>query len=189
MPQTLFIKNMVCDRCKMAVGHILQEQGLHAENIDLGTVVIAEQQLTETQKQKLAKALEAMGFELLGDKRQQLLERIKSTIVTLVHYQPQGRRLTLSAYLSQELHADYSGLSKLFSECTGMTIERFYMLQRIERVKQLLKYGELTLTQIAMQMDYSSVAYLSSQFKSVTGMTPSQFKQLGKNTLVPLDKI
>lgn len=173
----------------MAVGKILQEHGLHTESIDLGTAVVAEDQLPEQKRKQLAKSLEDMGFELLEDKRLQLLERIKSTIVDLVHYQPNGQRLTLSAYLSQQLHTDYSTLSKLFSECTGMTIERYYMLQRVERVKQLLKYGELTLTQIAMKMDYSSVAYLSSQFKSVTGMTPSQFKQLGKGSLVPLDKI
>ena len=114
---------------------------------------------------------------------------IKSTIIKLVHYRDDNTMLNLSDFLSSELHADYSSLSKLFSEFTSMTIEHYYILQRVERVKELLFYDELSLTQIALQMHYSSVAYLSSQFKQVTGMTPSDFKAIKRNTRKSLDKV
>ena len=189
MSQTLYIKSMVCDRCKMAVKQILEQAELHPLTVELGVVTIEEDSLCDEKRVQLAQALKSIGFELLEDQRQQLMHQIKTAIIDLVHYKSSGQPLTLCAYLAEKFHLDYSRLSKLFSECTGMTIERYYMLQRVERVKELLKYDELTLTQIAQQMNYSSVAYLSSQFKNVTGMTPSKFKSLSLNYRIALDKI
>lgn len=186
---TLYIKNMVCDRCKMAVDHTLRNEGLHPTNVDLGEVNIEEDALNKEQRERLRNELEQLGFELLDDKRQQTINKIKNAIIQLVHYRDNNSTLNLSDYLSSELHQDYSALSKLFSEVEGKTIERYYIEQRVERVKELIKYDELSLTQIAWKMNYSSTAYLSSQFKGVTGMTPTQFKNLKENTRKALDKI
>ena len=183
----LYIKNMVCDRCKMAVRDVLQCEGLHPIRVDLGEVSI-EEDVTSTQLSNLRIALEQLGFELIDDRRQKTIELIKSALIRLVHYQDNQSSTNLSDFLSSELHQDYSALSKLFSEVEGKTIERYYIELRIERVKELISYDDLTLTQIALRMNYSSVAYLSSQFKSVTGMTPSQFKSL-RNMRMPLDKL
>lgn len=192
---TLYIKNMVCDRCIMAVRRTLTDMGLTPVSVELGKAEVAET-LSQAQTADLRQRLADIGFELLDDRRQQTIAQIKAAVVRLVHYagRPSGKGSTsqpvnLSDYLRQELHQDYSALSKLFSEYSSMTIERYYIEQRIERVKELLTYDELTLTQIAQQMDYSSVAYLSAQFKSVTGMTPSQFKRLQGNKRKGLDKI
>ena len=171
----LRIKNMVCDRCKMAVEQVLKDVGLTPERIDLGEVWVSDVP-TEAQLAQLKTRLEALGFELLDDQRQQMIERMKTAIIALVHHHQGNKTLNLSVYLSQLLHRDYSALSKLFSEVTGLTIERYFIMQRIERVKELIRYDELTLTEIAYQMNYSSVAHLSSQFRSVTGMTPTQFR-------------
>lgn len=186
--ETLYIKNMVCDRCKMAVGQTLREKGLHVLNVDLGEVKV-EETINGGMRSEVRASLESLGFELLDDKRQQTIDKIKSAIISLVHYHDNNSAQNLSAFLSSELHQEYSALSKLFSEVEGKTIERYYIEQRIEKVKELIKYDELSLTQIAMKMNYSSTAYLSSQFKSVTGMTPSQFKRLKTNTRISLDKI
>ncbi|HEY9550958.1 MAG TPA: helix-turn-helix domain-containing protein [Prevotella sp.] len=188
METVLYIKNMVCDRCKMAVDKTLRDVGLHPVMVELGVAKI-EEVLSAEKREHLRDELEKIGFELMDDKRHRAVEQIKNAIVTLVHYRHDAPAVKLSDYLSAELHSDYSALSKLFSESVGMTIERYYILQRIERVKELLWYDELSLTRIARQMHYSSTAYLSNQFKNVTGMTPSQFKSLGKNTLKELDKI
>jgi transcriptional regulator, araC family len=184
----IYIKNMVCDRCKMAVEQTLQRQNLHPIKVDLGEAIV-EEELTETQLLTLRTALKELGFELLGDRRQQTIDLIKSSLIKLVHYQDNQSATTLSDYLISQLHQDYSSLSKLFSEVEGKTIERYYIELRIERVKELIRYDELTLTQIAQRMNYSSVAYLSSQFKAVTGMTPSQFRGMKTNTRMPLDQL
>ena len=188
MQTTLYIKNMVCDRCKMAVDKILRDAGLTPVDIELGMVRI-EGEVNVLMHDRLASDLAAMGFELLDDRHQQMIEQIRSAIIRLVHYRDNQSSVNLSDYLSNELHCDYSGLSRLFSEFVGKTIERYYIEQRIERVKELIFYDELSLTQIAFQMNYSSVAYLSSQFKSVTGMTPSRFKALKSKPRKPLDKV
>ncbi len=185
---TLYIKNMVCDRCKMAVDSTLKGQGLHPLSVELGVVTI-EDDLRPAKRDELKNELEAIGFELLDDKREQVINEIKTAIIRLVHYRDNNSDLNLSGYLTSELLQDYSSLSKLFSEVAGKTIERYYIEQRIERVKELIKYDEMSLTQIALQMNYSSVAYLSSQFKSVTGMTPSQFKAMKENSRKGLDEI
>ena len=184
----LRIKNMVCDRCKKAVEQVLKDIGLTPERIDLGEVWVIDVP-TEAQLAQLKTRLEALGFELLDDQRQQMIERMKTAIIALVHHHQGNKTLNLSVYLSQLLHRDYSALSKLFSEVTGLTIERYFIMQRIERVKELIRYDELTLTEIAYQMDYSSVAHLSSQFRSVTGMTPTQFRFMKTAQRANLDEV
>ena len=184
----LYIKNMVCDRCIMAVRQLLQRMGIAPQSVELGVVRLAEE-LSKEQLEMLQKDLLQLGFELLDDKRQQTIDRIKTLIVDLVHYHDDRSELNLSDYLTQQLHSEYSSLSKLFSEFTGITIERYFILQRIERVKELIFYDQLSLTEIAYKLNYSSVAYLSSQFKQITGMTPSQFKALKKNKRRGLDTI
>ena len=185
---TIYIKNMVCDRCKMVVCQALQHVGLHPTKIDLGEVVI-EEEPSPRQLSTLRAALGQLGFELLDDRRQQTIDLVKSSLIKLVHYHDNQVTTNLSDYLSSELHHDYSALSKLFSEVEGKTIERYYIELRIERVKELIRYDELTLRQIAHRMNYSSVAYLSSQFKSVTGMTPTQFKAMKSSLRTSLDKL
>ena len=184
----LRIKNMVCDRCKMAVEQVLKDVDLTPERIDLGEVWLSDVP-TEAQLAQLKTRLEALGFELLDDQRQQMIERMKTAIIALVHHHQGNKTLNLSVYLSQLLHRDYSALSKLFSEVTGLTIERYFIMQRIERVKELIRYDELTLTEIAYQMNYSSVAHLSSQFRSVTGMTPTQFRFMKTAQRANLDEV
>lgn len=179
---------MVCDRCKMAVDTILKDNGLRPTSVELGEVTV-DGPVTDDVRQKLRADLERMGFELLDDKRQQTIDLVKAAIVRLVHYRDNRSPLNLSAYVSAELRQDFGTLSRLFSEVEGKTIERYYIEQRVERVKELIRYDELTLSQIALQMNYSSSAYLSNQFKMVTGMTPTQFKNLKKNTRRPIDKI
>ena len=184
----LRIKNMVCDRCKMAVEQVLKDVDLTPKRIDLGEVWVSDVP-TEVQLAQLKTRLEALGFELLDDQRQQMIERMKTAIIALVHHHQGNKTLNLSVYLSQLLHRDYSALSKLFSEVTGLTIERYFIMQRIERVKELIRYDELTLTEIAYQMNYSSVAHLSSQFRSVTGMTPTQFRFMKTAQRANLDEV
>lgn len=184
----LYIKNMVCDRCIMAVRQLLLRMGIAPQFVELGVVRLAEE-LSKEQLEMLQKDLLQLGFELLDDKRQQTIDRIKTLIVDLVHYHDNRSELNLSDYLAQQLHSEYSSLSKLFSEFTGITIERYFILQRIERIKELIFYDQLSLTEIAYKLNYSSVAYLSSQFKQITGMTPSQFKALKKNMRRGLDTI
>ncbi|MBM6992370.1 MAG: AraC family transcriptional regulator [Prevotella sp.] len=185
---TLYIKNMVCDRCKMAVEKTLTDLGLQPTNVELGEVTIAGDIAPDT-RQAIKERLDDIGFGLLDDRRQQTIDIIKSSLIKLVHYHDNRSAINLSDYLAQTLHQDYSGLSKLFSEVEGKTIERYYIELRIERVKELIKYDELNLTQIAEQMNYSSTAYLSNQFKSVTGMTPSQYKALKTNIRKSLDTL
>ncbi len=185
---TFYIKNMVCDRCKMAVEKIMLDRKLAPVSVDLG-IVRVQDTVTDEQLGEIRNDLNALGFELLDDHRFQVIELIKATIIKLVHYKDNNITLNLSDFLQHELHQDYSSLSKLFSEYTSMTIEHYYIEQRIERVKELLTYNEMSLTEIALQMHYSSVAYLSSQFKTITGMTPSEFKALHKGKRKALDKI
>ena len=185
---TLYIKNMVCDRCKMAVRQALQRVGLSPTKVELGEVNL-EKEPSSDQLSTLRIVLEQLGFELLDDQRQQTIDQIKSALIRLVRYRDNQSSTNLSDYLSSELHQDYSALSKLFSEVEGKTLERYYIELRIERVKELIRYDELTLTQIALRMNYSSVAYLSSQFKSVTGMTPSRFKAMKDIPRTSLDKL
>jgi AraC-like DNA-binding protein len=171
----LFIKNMVCRRCITAVENVLNEMGIEFHSIQLGEVAIQSPLNPET-KSKLGNELEALGFELIDDKKSKLIEQIKSLIVEIVHMKNEPIRDNLSSLISDKLHHDYNSLSSLFSEVEGITIEKYFIAQKIEKVKELLVYDELTLSQIADQLNYSSVAYLSNQFKKVTGLTPTEFK-------------
>lgn len=185
---TFYIKNMVCNRCIMAVEHVLTRLRLTPLHVELGKAVVQEEPSPEV-RARLREELEALGFELIDDRRMQLIEQVRTAIVELVHYRDNDLRMNLSDYLTERLHHDYSALSKLFSEVTGTTIEKYFIAQKIERVKELLVYDELSLGEIADKLNYSSTAHLSAQFKSVTGMTPSRFKQEKRNLRRPLDAV
>ena len=173
---TLYIKNMVCPRCIDTVKDILDELEIKTSSIELGEVNTSTQ-ITSDQKTQLEELLAARGFELLQDQKSKLIGQIKSIIVDRIHHDKQGLNVNFSTLISEKLNQEYSSLSRLFSSVEGTTIERFILKQKIERVKELIFYNELTFSEIAHQMDYSSVAHLSAQFKKETGMTPSQFKK------------
>lgn len=179
---------MVCNRCKTAVASELKKFRLHPTSIQLGEVSITEE-LNEESKSLLNKSLMLLGFELIDDRKSRMIEKIKNTIVEIVHFSNEHLRTNLSALISEKLKHDYNYLSNLFSMVEGITIEKYFIAQKIERVKELLKYDELSLNEIADQLNYSSAAYLSSQFKSVTGMTTSQFKSLKKKNRISLDEV
>jgi AraC-like DNA-binding protein len=173
----LYIKNMVCSRCKMVVKDKLENAGFHPVSLELGEVEVQEQ-LSKQEFQQLDAQLRAVGFELMDSKKSQTIEKIKTAIVTLVHHSDGNDKTNLSEFIVSQLHQDYNYLSNLFSEVEGTTIEKYYISQRIEKAKELLVYDELTLSEIAFRLGYSSVAHLSNQFKKVTGFTPSYFKSL-----------
>lgn len=185
---TLFIKNMVCNRCIMVVQNVLDGLKLDVKNIKLGEVTLQKEPAPE-KRDVLDKELTKLGFELIDDKKSRIIEKIKNVIINLVHHQDNDMKVNLSDVLSQELHHDYNYLSNLFSEVEGSTIEKYLIAQKVEKVKELLVYDELSLSEIALRMNYSSVAYLSNQFKKVTGLTPSHFKQLREDKRKPLDKV
>jgi YesN/AraC family two-component response regulator len=173
----LYIKNMVCSRCKMVVKSEFEAMGLHPVSVELGVVDIQES-ITNQEKEILADRLKAFGFELIDDKKSKAIERIKVLIIELVHHKNNELHVNLSEYISNHLSQDYAMLSNLFSEVEGITIEKYVILQKIERVKELLMYDEMSLSEIAHLLNYSSVAYLSNQFKKITGFSPSHYKQL-----------
>lgn len=186
----LYVKNMVCNRCKMVVENELKRIGLHPHTVGLGEVDIDEEQLTGIQVAEIDAALRPLGFELIDDRKSRIIEKIKSTVIELVHNAEADKpRIKHSEYLAQAVHYDYSYLSKLFSEVEGITIEQYIIQQKIEKVKELLVYDEFSLSEIAFQLDYSSVAHLSAQFKKVTGLTPSFFKNMKQHPRKPLDEI
>ena len=185
----LHIKNMVCNRCKMVVEQELKKLGLNPVSVQLGEVILEESTLSTTQTNAIRKALQLYGFELLDDKKAQLLDQIKTFIIETIHYKEEVSGLNFSTLLSQHLHHDYSYLSKLFSEVEGITIEQYLLLQKIEKVKELLHYNEMSLSQIAFDLGYSSTAHLSAQFKKLTGLTPTQFKNRSTHQRLPLDHI
>ncbi|MDD3527848.1 MAG: helix-turn-helix domain-containing protein [Bacteroidales bacterium] len=173
----LYIKYMVSLRCKMLVKEDLKNLGLNYVNVDLGVVDIMED-ITMEQKLQLKENLMKSGLELLDDKRSILIENIKNVIIEMVHYTDELPKVNYSDYISEKLGYDYTYLSNMFSEVNGITIQQFIIIHKIERVKELLIYDELNLTEISYIMHYSSVAHLSSQFKKVTGLTPTFYKQL-----------
>ena len=175
-------------RCKMVVKSELDKLGLHYTKIELGEVEIMED-ITEEQHNQLKYELLQSGLELMNDQRSILIERIKNTIVEMVHYADELPKVNFSDYLSDKLKHDYTYLANLFSEVTGVTIEHYIIAHKIERVKELLLYDELNLTEISYKLNYSSVAHLSNQFKKVTGLTPSFFKHLKNKRLTALDDV
>ena len=168
---------MVSMRCKMVVKEELKRLGLHFIVVDLGEVEIMEN-ISAEQREKIRIALLKSGLELMDDMRAVLIEKIKNVIIEMVHHTDELPKTNFSDYLSEKLNHDYTYLSKLFSEVQGTTIEKFIISHKIERIKELIIYDELSLTEIAWNMHYSSVAHLSNQFKKNTGLTPSHFKKL-----------
>ena len=168
---------MVCSRCKMVVKNELEKLNLNTTSVELGEVYI-EETLSKDELKKVDLTLKNLGFELIDDRKSQTIEKIKNTIITLVHHSDHEIKTNLSAFITSQIHQDYNYLSSLFSEVEGITIEKYVIAQRIERAKELMVYDELTLSEIANQLGYSSVAYLSNQFKKITGFTPSYFKSL-----------
>jgi AraC-like DNA-binding protein len=179
---------MVSLRCKMVVKSELDKLGLHYLRVELGEVNIMED-ITPEQHDQLKAGLLKSGLELMDDKKAILIERIKNLIVEMVHYAEDRPKTNFSDFLSEKLDYDYTYLANLFSEVTGITIEHYIIAHKIERVKELLLYNELTLTEISYMLNYSSVAHLSNQFKKVTGLTPSFFRQLKHKKLSPLNNV
>ncbi len=180
---------MVCDRCIMVVKQLFKDLDIEFHQIQLGQVELKNEPGAE-QLEQIRSLLQQHGFELLDDKKSKIVEKIKTTIVSLIHgTEAEELNLKLSAILEEKLQTDYHYLSTLFSSVEGVTIERYTILQRIEKVKELLMYDEKSLSEIAYEMGYSSVQHLSQQFKKITGLTPSHFKQLKENKRKPLDKI
>lgn len=184
----LHIKNMVCNRCIMVVKNQLEQLGLQPVSVELGIAVLPDK-VTDEVYHAVKESLEPFGFELIDDKKSQMIEQIKDAIIELVHYNDNDLKVNLSDFLTSKLNRDYSSLSKLFSDVTNTTIEKYLIAQKIERAKELLVYGELSLNEIADKLNYSSAAYLSAQFKSVTGLTPSHFKKVKENKRKPLDEV
>ncbi|OIQ16934.1 MAG: AraC family transcriptional regulator [Flavobacterium sp. MedPE-SWcel] len=181
------IKNMVCPRCITAVQQLLQDAGLKVVEVNLGEAVIEEELMTN-ELSNIGDKLKDRGFELLNDTKQQLVDKIKSIVINQIHHLD-NNTIIFSDLLSKELHKDYSSLSKLFSVEEGVTLEQFIILQKIEKVKELLLYKEKTLSEIATMLGYSSTAHLSTQFKKTTGLTPTVFKQKGEGLRKSLDDI
>ena len=172
----------------MMVKSELEKFGFHPLTVELGIAEV-EGEISTEEKKLLNKHLKRLGFELIDDKKTRLIESIKTTVVELIQNSEEVPKMTFSDYLSEKFHQDYSALSKLFSEVQGVTIEQYVINQKIEKVKELLVYDELSLKEIALQLNYSSVSHLSKQFKKVTGLTPTHFRQVKENKRIPLDKL
>lgn len=185
---TIYIKNMVCRRCILTVAQILQKNNIVPDAIALGEVSLPGE-LDREKEHALRKDLEIYGFELLDDQRSQLIEKVKTLLLEKVQSGDLPEDFSLVKFISTALHRDYSAVSKLFSEVEGITLEHYFILQKIEKVKEWLVYNEHTLSEIAFRLGYSSVAYLSSQFKKVTGLTPSAFKTGHSGQRKPLDHV
>jgi AraC-like DNA-binding protein len=179
---------MVSTRCKMAVKEELKKLGLHFMVVDLGEVDIMEDPTIE-QLEALRIGLHSSGLELMDDKKGVLIEKIKNTIIEMIHHSDEIIKTNFSDYLSDKLKYDYTYLSNLFTEVQGTTIAQFITAHKIERIKELMMYDELNITEIAWKMNYSSVAHLSNQFKKFTGLTPTQFKQLKNRVRMPIEDI
>ncbi len=179
---------MVSNRCKILVKDELRKLGLHFILVELGEVEVMET-LTVSQNEQLKAALLESGLELMDDKKSILIEKIKNVIVEMVHHTEELVKVNVSQLLEDKLHHDYTYLANLFSEVQGTTIEHFVIAHKVERIKELIMYGELSISEIAWKMNYSSVAHLSNQFKKATGLSPSHFKQLKDKRRSPLEEI
>ena len=179
---------MVSTRCKMVVKDELKKLGLHFIVVDLGEVEIMEN-ISNDVRVKLKSALFKSGLELMDDKKAVLIEKIKNVIIDMIHYSDEVPKMNYSDYISEKLQHDYTYLSNIFSEVKGITIQQFIIIHKIERAKELMLYDELNLTEISYKLHYSSVAHLSNQFKKITGLTPSHFKQLKDKRRSPIEDI
>lgn len=179
---------MVSARCKIAVKEELKKLGLHFILVDLGEVDIMEN-ISPEQREQLKAALLNSGLELMDNKRAMLIEKIKNVIIEMVHHTDEVLKTNFSVFLSEKLDHDYTYLANLFSEVQGTTIEQFIISHKVERIKELIIYDELNITEIAWKLNYSSVAHLSNQFKKVTGLSPSHFKQLKNKKRSPIEEL
>ena len=179
---------MVSTRCKMAVKEELKKLGLHFIVVDLGEIEIMED-ITSELREQLKMGLLDSGLELMDDKKAILIEKIKNVITQMIHYSDEVPATNYSDYISEKLQYDYTYLSNIFSEVKGITIQQFIIIHKIERIKELLMYDELNLTEISYKLHYSSVAHLSNQFKKITGLTPTHFKQLKDRSRKPIEEI
>lgn len=184
----LFIKNMVCPRCILSVEQLLTKHGIRYKKVELGEVEL-EAPISDHQTAALNADLKAIGFSFIDNRKGRMIEQIKNIIISLIRNGKVQPTKKLSDILSEALHYDYNYISNTFSGVEGSTIERYYIAQKIERVKELLVYDELSLSEIAYQLGYSSTAHLSSQFKKVTGLTPSHFKTVKEHKRRSLDEI
>lgn len=184
----LYIKYMVSNHCKLAVKDELKKLGLHFIVVDLGEVEIMEE-LSSDKREQLKSGLLIAGFELMDDKRAVLIERIINVIIEMVHHTTDIVKINFSDFLSEKLGLDYTYLSNMFSEVKGITIQQFIIIHKVERIKELLMYDELNLTEISYKLNYSSVAHLSNQFKKITGLSPSHFKQLKDKRRIPIEEL
>ncbi len=184
----LYIKNMVCPRCITSVEQILKRNELQAKYVRLGEVEM-EKMPTTSQLKKITQELLDTGFELLDNQKAQLIEQVKNLLIQKVQSGTIEEHFSLTKFIGEKVFKDYSSVSKLFSELESITLEQFFNLQKIEKVKEWLTYNQQSLTQIAFDLGYSSPQHLSSQFKKLTGMTPSQFKQLGALRRKPIDNV
>ena len=187
---TLIIKNMVCHRCVLSVEEILKSSEIPFEKVLVGEVHLSNP-LDEKHRTKFKEGLGRIGLELIDSRAGELIEKVKQLVIKKARneVEEKEKKIKLSTYLSSKLHQEYTSLSKLFSDTEGRTIENFHIMQRIEKAKELLVYGQLSLSEISFELDYSSVAHLSSQFKKVTGLTPSHFKEIGREKRKTLDQV
>jgi AraC family transcriptional regulator len=186
----IFVKNMVCDRCVLSVENILKNAAIPFHKVIFGEIHLTNE-LNLEQKEVLSAKLKNEGFELLDSHMSELIEKIKILVIMRARNEAANKeiKLNLSSYLSEKLHYEYTHLSSTFSAVEGRTIEDFFIKQRIEKAKELIVYGQMTLSEIAFELDYSSTAYLSTQFKKITGLTPSYFKEVGIAKRKALDKV
>jgi AraC-like DNA-binding protein len=184
----VYIKNMVCERCKMMVKAEFEKLGLSPIRVNLGEVEINKNELSEQEIDSLDTVLKKLGFELLTNKKKQQVAQVKNLIIELVHYNDQRLNINLSDYLSEKLDIHYASLSAIFSEMEQDTIEQFFIRQKIEKAKELLTYGERSLSEIAYLLNYSSIAHLSAQFKKITNQTATQYKKSNLKR-VTLDRV
>lgn len=186
----ILVKNMVCHRCILAVEDILNKTGLPFLKVVFGEIHLANE-INEKEKSILSSSLNKIGFELIDNHLSGLIEKIKQLVIKKARFEvdEKDKKLNLSIFLSEKLHYEYTHLSSIFSSVEGRTIENFYIEQRIEKAKELLIYGEMSLSQIAFELEYSSTAHLSNQFKKITGLTPSYFKKVGSLKRKALDKV
>lgn len=189
-PDTLIVKNMVCHRCVLSVKEILKSLSIPFHEVLVGEIHLCET-IEDNTREVLKQRLGKIGLELIDSRIGETIEKIKQLVIKKARNEidDKERRIKLSTYLSSRLHQEYTSLSKLFSDTEGRTIENFFILHRIEKAKELLVYGQLSLSEIAFDLDYSSVAHLSTQFKKVTGLTPSHFKEIGIAKRKTLDQI
>ncbi len=187
-PLKIYIKYMVSIRCKMVVKEALKDLGLHFVFVDLGVVEIMEE-LSAEQRQQLKVILHRSGLELMDDKKAELIQQTKKLILDLIYNTDDGLDMSFTVYLSQQTNQEYPYLANLFLEMQGTTIQQYIIIHKVERIKELIIYGELSITEITWKMNYSSVAHLSNQFKKITGLTPTHFRQLKEKRLQTMDEV